>query len=78
VVEIREKLERHEDRMEELTRQMERLREEMQSEQRQLRQSVNALSHEFETTASGLTDNQEVIKGIQALARMVAQSTHAE
>jgi hypothetical protein len=78
VVEIREKLEQHEHQMDDLTRQMGRLREELQSEQRQLRQSVNALSHEFETTASSLTDNQEVIKGIQALARMVAQSTHAE
>ena len=63
--------------MRELTQQMEQLREELQTEQRQLRQSVQALCREFETTASGLTDNQVVIKGIQALARMVAESTHS-
>jgi hypothetical protein len=75
VVEMRVRLDQQEKTVRDLTRHLERLREELQAEHRSLRQSVNALSREFEATASGLTDNQEVIKGIQALARMVAHST---
>lgn len=46
-----------------------------EAETRELRQSVHNLGREFETTVSRLTDNQEVIKGIQAFVRLIAQST---
>jgi len=42
----------------------------------ELRQTTHAFSRELETTVSRLTDNQEVIKGIQAFVRLVAQATH--
>ena len=33
------------------------------------------MSREFEATLTRLTDNQDVIKGIQAFARLMAQTT---
>ncbi|HLK59739.1 MAG TPA: hypothetical protein VKU00_24470 [Chthonomonadaceae bacterium] len=54
---------------------VQRLMGQREAEYRELRQSVHAISREFETTASRLTDNQEVIKGIQAFVRLIAQST---
>lgn len=45
-----------------------------EAETRALRQNVHNISREFETTVSRLTDNQEVIKGIQAFVRLIAQS----
>lgn len=41
---------------------------------RELRVTIQNLGREFETTVNRLSDNQEVIKGIQALARLVAHS----
>jgi len=41
---------------------------------RDLRQRQAAISREFETTISRLTDNQEVIQGIQAFVRLIATS----
>lgn len=75
VVELRERLLPQALRMEGLTRQWEQHTQEWQAERRELRQSVQSLSRHFETVASSLTDNQEVIHGIQALARLVAQSS---
>ena len=49
-----------------------------ESEFRELRQNMHSLSREFETTISRLTDNQEVIKGIQAFVRLIARSTTPE
>jgi hypothetical protein len=45
---------------------------------RELRQRLHMLGREFETTASRLTDNQEVIKGIQAFVRLISQSARPE
>jgi hypothetical protein len=53
------------------------LTEEVQTRTRevaQLRQMLQNLSREFEAARSRLTENQEVIKGIQAFARLVSQS----
>jgi uncharacterized coiled-coil DUF342 family protein len=82
VVEMRQNLRWQETTLRDLADQMKECREELQrealargTEDRELRQNVHALSREFETTVSRLTDNQEVIKGIQAFVRLVAQST---
>lgn len=48
--------------------------EERAAETRQIRESVHAIGRELETTVSRLTDNQEVIRGIQAFVRLVSQS----
>jgi hypothetical protein len=84
VQEMRARLARQEAAARELTDEMKRLREETQvpdtahtDELRDLRQRLHALGREFETTASRLTDNQEVIKGIQAFVRLISQSTQA-
>jgi hypothetical protein len=63
--------------MKTLTRQWEEQQASWQSERRELRESVTALSRHFEQVAGSLTDNQEVIKGIQALSRLVARSSEA-
>lgn len=47
---------------------------ERREEQNALRQKIYAMSREFEATLTRLTDNQDVIKGIQAFARLMAQS----
>jgi len=80
-VELREKLKAQEGSTRDLTRQMKEAREELgreaearERETRELRQSLHAIGREFETTVSRLTDNQEVIRGIQAFVRLVAQS----
>jgi hypothetical protein len=50
-----------------------------ETEDRDLRQRVHAIGREFETTVSRLTDNQELIKGIQSFVRLVvAQSSAAQ
>jgi hypothetical protein len=77
VTEIRGRLDRLEDAMKTLTRQWEEQQASWQSERRELRESVTALSRHFEQVAGSLTDNQEVIKGIQALSRLVARSSEA-
>src|SRR5262249_15490539 len=46
-----------------------------ESATRELRQQVQEISREFESAISRLTDNQEVIRGIQAFVRLIAQST---
>lgn len=46
-----------------------------EEEDRDLRERLHALGREFETTVARLTDNREVIAGIQAFVRLVAQSS---
>jgi hypothetical protein len=82
VNELRERLRVQEEETLNLTRNLkaqgERLQEETarrEAETRDLRQRVNDISREFESAISRLTDNQEVIKGIQAFVRLIAQST---
>lgn len=43
-------------------------------ESRELRERQNSLAREFEVTTSRLTDNREVISGIQAFVRLIAGS----
>ena len=43
-------------------------------EQNALRQKMFAMSREFETTLTRLTDNQEILRGVQAFARLMAQA----
>lgn len=52
-------------------------RAERAGETRELRQNVHNIGREFESTISRLTDNQEIIKGIQAFVRLVAQSANS-
>lgn len=84
VVEIREKLKWQEITIRDLTDQMKDCRQGIEQEKHareaetwELRQNVHALGREFETTVSRLTDNQEVIKGIQAFVRLIAQSAQS-
>jgi len=71
VVELRQMVARHEEMMRTMARQWEECREALQAEHRELRRSVHAMSREFEAAASRVTDNEEALKGIQALARLV-------
>jgi hypothetical protein len=78
---VLERLERQEITLRDLTDQVregrEALAQEVQvreTETYELRQNMHALSREFETTISRLSDNQEVIKGVQAFVRLIAQS----
>jgi hypothetical protein len=78
---VLERLERQESEARDLTDQVRECREALvqeamtrDTEAAQLRQNVHALSREFETTISRLSDNQEVIKGVQAFVRLIAQS----
>lgn len=82
VVELRERLRVQEQETLNLKSQTERQadglkqeREQREAETRELRQRQQAIGREFESTVSRLTDNQEVIKGIQAFTRLIAQST---
>lgn len=81
VVALREMLERHEAALKALEEQRKNFQSVLDEEQRHretetrdLRTRLHALSREFETTVSRLTDNQEVIKGIQAFVRLVTQA----
>lgn len=47
---------------------------ELEAELTDQRQRLHALTREFEVTVSRLTDNQEVIKGIQAFVRLIRNS----
>src|SRR5688572_14164846 len=81
VVKLLEKVEWHERSVKAMTEQMEQIREEARRESqireletKELRQRVNAIGREFESTVSRITDNQEVINGIQAFVRLISQS----
>ena len=81
VVEMRGRIDAQERNLKDLTTRLESLqstldteRTERAEETRELRQNVHNIGREFETTISRLTDNQEIIKGIQAFVRLVAQS----
>lgn len=81
IVTMRDRLERHDDILRSLSGQMQQLQEALsregaarEQETRELRQSLHTIGREFETTVSRLTDNQEIIQGIQAFVRLVAQS----
>ncbi len=84
VVELRRRVQDLEDRQKALTLQFKNQGEQLQretgareAEVRELRQNIHIIGREFEASISRLTDNQEVIKGIQAFVRLVTQSTQA-
>jgi len=45
-----------------------------ETEARILREQLNSLGREFETTLARLTDNQDVIRGIQAFVRLIGRT----
>jgi hypothetical protein len=82
VLESRRLLEEHGQVLDQLKEGLKLLSDQMQAEtelrQREtyeLRQNLHALGREFEASVSRLTDNQELIRGIQAFVRLVAQSS---
>lgn len=82
VLDVREKLEWQEQTIRTMSSRVDQFAEEIQRETnirdletRELRQQVHVISREFETTVSRLTDNQEVIQGIQAFVRLVTQAS---
>jgi hypothetical protein len=82
VVELRIRVKEQEVRLDGLVAQVRVQSEHLQRETskrefetQELRQNVHAIGREFEASISRLTDNQEVIKGIQAFVRLVTQST---
>jgi hypothetical protein len=83
ILELRGTVDSHKDvlrdlqeRMDDLSHALTQEREGREEETREIRQSVHAVGRELETTVSRLTDNQEVIKGIQAFVRLVSQSAN--
>lgn len=64
------------DQARELREAIDRETEARETETRDLRHQLHALGREFEVTISRLSDNQEVIKGVQAFVRLIVQSTH--
>lgn len=81
VVEIRSRLEEMENTLKSMTLRLDQRDEEIaqdrharNAETQELRQSVHSLGRQFETAIGQLTDNQEVIKGIQAFVRLISQS----
>ena len=81
VVALLQKVEWAEKATHALTEQVGQIREEARRETqireletKELRQRVGAIGREFEATVSRLTDNQEVINGIQAFVRLISQS----
>ncbi len=82
VKEMRMQVHLHEEKLRVLSEQVEHMWQNLEREaaardsvDRELRQNIHAISREFETTVSRLTDNQEVLRGIQAFVRLIAQSS---
>ncbi|HLK61093.1 MAG TPA: hypothetical protein VKU00_31310 [Chthonomonadaceae bacterium] len=82
IVEVRQKLKWQEatlrdlqDRMRDTREDLERERRTREGEEYEMRQNIQAISREFESTVSRLTDNQDVIKGIQAFVRLIGQAS---
>ncbi|MDX1931012.1 MAG: hypothetical protein SFU56_00250 [Capsulimonadales bacterium] len=67
-------LERYREQAAELQTGIAALRSEKEREIVDLNHRLTDLSHEFERTVARLTDNQEVIKGIQAFVRLISRS----
>ncbi|MES2463110.1 MAG: hypothetical protein V4671_21200 [Armatimonadota bacterium] len=81
IAEMRARLDATEGISRELRTETESLRSRLETEAaeraeeyRELRERQNALAREFEVTTSRLTDNREVISGIQAFVRLIAGS----
>lgn len=81
VVELRERLAQQEGLLKALRPQVEQQQRDLQqerqareAEQQRLRTTITSVSREMERAINRLTDNQEVIAGIQAFVRLVAQA----
>lgn len=81
IAEMRARLSIAEDHSRQLRADTDTLRSQLEAEataraeeSRELRERQNALAREFEVTTSRLTDNREVISGIQAFVRLIAGS----
>jgi hypothetical protein len=84
VLEMRARVSRHEtelpairDRIEHLERALAAEREAREGEGRELRGQVQAGAREMEKSLARLTDNQEVVRGIQAFVRLVSHSSRS-
>lgn len=84
IVELRSRVDTGEQSLKDLTERIEAISEKLNSEEstrseetRELRDHVHDIGREFETTISRLTDNQEIISGIQAFVRLVAKSANS-
>jgi hypothetical protein len=84
IAEMRRRLEGHDEMVRNMAEHIQQLendlsqeRTEREREMSQLRQSTHAIGREFETTVSRLTDNQEILSGIQAFVRLVAKSANS-
>jgi hypothetical protein len=84
VLEMRGRVERHEgeipalrDRIDHLERDLARETASRESEDRVLRGNVEATAREMEKSLSRLTDNQEVVRGIQAFVRLVSHTSRS-
>ncbi len=81
IAEMRGRLTSAEQTAQQLRVELDGLRSQMETEtterindSRDLRERQNSLAREFEVTTSRLTDNKEVISGIQAFVRLIAGS----
>jgi Skp family chaperone for outer membrane proteins len=84
IAKMRSRVEGHDKSLHSMAEQIQQLEEalsrertERETETSELRQSIHAIGREFETTVSKLTDNQEIIRGIQAFVRLVAHSANS-
>lgn len=84
VLEMRGRVERHEgeipalrDRIDHLERELAKESASREAEDRVLRGNVEATAREMEKSLSRLTDNQEVVRGIQAFVRLVSHTSRA-
>lgn len=84
VLEARRRLEEQDQILRDLRAGLSSLSDQLQAETElrkretyELRQNLHALGRELEASVSRLTDNQELIRGIQAFVRLVAQSAKA-
>ena len=82
VLETRRQLEEQGQTLRDVREHLSRLSDQVQAESElrkretyELRQNLQALGRELEVSLSRLTDNQELIRGIQAFVRLVSQST---
>jgi chromosome segregation ATPase len=67
-------LEQIQEALQQIEKRLEQEQNERQKEIRELHQHLSAVSRELETVVGSLTDNQEVIKGIQAFVRFITQA----
>ncbi|HVO30523.1 MAG TPA: hypothetical protein VMV18_07295 [bacterium] len=84
VLTMREAVERHGHELESakeslraLEKQLAAERESRARETRELRDGLLKVSRETETALARMTDNQDVLKGIQAFVRLIGQSAHS-